>query len=203
MNLSTICVLSLYIAAVLPEDAVGYISRIRKSCERMGHMIEDLLWLARVTRRKLELQNVDLSKLTAKIGHSLIETEENRTIELTVEPNLFVSADKELLKICLQHLLSNAIKFSKKQNVAKISLSSEDQDGKPVFVLKDNGSGFDMAYYDQLFEPFKKLHRSEKFDGTGIGLATVERIIQRHHGKIWAESDTDEGASFYFSLPND
>jgi len=187
----------------LPEEAVGYISRIRKSCERMGHMIDDLLWLARVSRRKLELQDVDLSKLVSKIGQDLIAEEENRVIELEIEPNLFVTADKELLKISLQHLLSNAIKFSKKRDTAKIEFFSENHNGTSIFVLRDNGKGFDMAYYDQLFEPFKKLHRSEKFDGTGIGLATVEQIIHRHHGKIWAESDTDDGASFYFSLPSD
>jgi len=187
----------------LPEEAIDYVTRIRKACVRMGHMIDDLLWLSKVTRRKIEQQNIELSKLVEKIAKELISEEENRNIELNIEANLLVIADKGLLKIAIQHLLSNAIKFSRSQENAKIDFFAEQQGENLVFAIRDNGSGFDMAYYDQLFEPFKQLHNSSKFDGTGIGLATVERIIERHHGKIWAESDTDDGATFYFTLPSE
>ena len=187
----------------LPEDAIDYVSRIRKSCTRMGDMIDDLLWLSKVTRRKIEQQNIDFSKLVEKIAKELVAAEENPNIELNIQGNLFVIADKGLLKIVIQHLLSNAIKFTRQKENAKIEFFAEQQGDDLVFAIRDNGRGFDMAYYDQLFEPFKQLHSSNKFDGTGIGLATVERIIERHHGKIWAESDTDAGATFYFTLPSE
>jgi len=187
----------------LPAEGVDYISRIRKACVRMGDMIDDLLWLSKVTRRKIEQQNIEFSKFVEKIANELISNENKQNIELKIQGNLFVIADKGLLKIAIQHLLSNAIKFSRNQEKAKIEFFAEQQGDNLVFAIRDNGKGFDMAYYDQLFEPFKQLHSPTKFDGTGIGLATVERIIERHHGKIWAESDTDAGATFYFTLPSE
>ena len=185
----------------IPEEAVDYVSRIRKACIRMGHMIDDLLWLSKVTRRKIESQDIELSKLVTKIAHELVADENQRNIELSIQGNLHVNADKGLLKIVIQHLLSNAIKFSRQEEISKIAFFAEEKDGETIFAFRDNGRGFDMTYYDQLFEPFKQLHQPTKYDGNGIGLATVERIIERHHGKIWAESDIDDGATFYFTLP--
>ena len=185
----------------LPEEATDYVTRIRKACTRMSHMIDDLLWLTRVSRRNLEKQNIDLSKLFKKIAQELLAEEPDRKVELKTQSNLSVFADKGLLRIAIQHLLTNAIKFTRQQENAIIELSSEKQGDNLVYAIHDNGKGFDMAHYDQLFEPFKQLHSSNKFDGTGLGLATVGRVIERHKGKIWAESDIDEGATFYFSLP--
>lgn len=185
----------------LPAEALDNITRIRKACTRMGQMIDDLLWLARVSRGKIEQENIDLSKLTKKVANKLIETENIPNITLTIQPNLFVIADASLLKIAIKHLLSNAIKFSRLNESISIELFAEQKENSLIFAIRDNGQGFDMAYYEQLFEPFKQLHSSSKFNGTGIGLATVERIIVRHQGKIWAESDIGEGATFYFTLP--
>ncbi len=188
-------------AEYLPSEATNHISRIRKACLNMGQMVDDLLWLTRVSRGKIGQESINLSKLAKKITNELIGEEEKDAITINIQPNLSVIGDKNLLKIALQHLFSNAIKFSRQQEKIVIDFFAEEQEGVPVFVIRDNGHGFDMAYYDQLFEPFKQLHSSHKFVGTGIGLATVERIIARHRGKIWAESDINEGATFYFTLP--
>ncbi len=185
----------------LPNDATSHIYRIRKACLNMGHMVDDLLWLTRVSRGKTAQESINFSKLAKKIANDLVSTEEQIVITINIQPNLSVIGDKSLLKIALQHLFSNAIKFSRQQEKIVIDFFSEEQEGTPVFAIRDNGHGFDMAYYDQLFEPFKQLHSSHKFVGTGIGLATVERIIARHGGKIWAQSDVNEGATFYFTLP--
>lgn len=185
----------------LPAEAIENITRIRKACTRMGQMIDDLLWLARVSRGKIEQESVDLSKVAKRVANKLIDTENNPNITLTIQPNLFTIADAGLLKIVLKQLFSNAIKFSRLEDQIVIELFAEQKEDTLVFAIRDNGQGFDMAYYEQLFEPFKQLHSSSKFDGTGIGLATAERIITRHQGKIWAESEIGEGATFYFTLP--
>ena len=185
----------------LPDEALSHVSRIRKACVRMGHMIDDLLWLARVSRGKIEPQNIELSKMAKKIALNLLEAENGKKVELIIQPNLTAVADTGLIKIVLQNLFSNAIKFSRHQDNATIEFFSVQQGNTLAFAVRDNGLGFDMAYHEQLFEPFKQLHSSNKFVGTGIGLATVERIIERHRGKIWADSDTGEGATFYFTLP--
>ncbi|HFE38659.1 MAG TPA: GHKL domain-containing protein [Gammaproteobacteria bacterium] len=189
-------------AEALPDEATNTISRIRRACVRMGNMIDDLLWLARVSRGKIELQNIEFSKLVKKIALNLITNEEGRKIDLNIQSSLTVTADAGLLKIAIQNLFSNAIKFTRDEENTKIEFFAEQQGNTLVFAIRDNGLGFDMAYYEQLFEPFKQLHNANQYTGTGIGLATVKRIIERHHGKIWAESDINEGATFYFTLPD-
>ena len=184
----------------LPDEAIGHLNRIRRSAKRMGEMIDDLLWLAKVTRRKLEKQKFDLSKTTNNILNEIKEKHTEYNCELHTDPLLIINADKDLIKIALQHLLNNACKFSQHKSIINISLSRFDKNGETVYKLTDNGCGFDMTYYEQLFEPFKKLHDGREYKGTGIGLATVKRIIQRHGGKVWAESEIDEGTSVFFTL---
>jgi len=187
-------------ASDLPDEAINYLSRIRRAAKRMGSMIDDLLWLAKVTRRKLEKQEMDLSKTAANILDDIKEKHSGYNCELHTDPHLLVSADKNLMKIALQHLLTNACKFSQHKEKISISLSRYEDNGETIYKISDNGCGFDMAYYEQLFEPFKKLHNGTDYKGTGIGLATVKRIIQRHGGRVWAESELDEGTSVFFTL---
>lgn len=188
-------------ASELPDEAIAHLSRIRRSAKSMSNMIEDLLWLTKVTRRKLEKQKVDLNKVSNNALNDIKEKHSEYTCQFHSDPHLMVNADKNLIKIAMQHLLNNACKFSQKQEKVQISLTHFEKDGETVYKLSDNGCGFDMTYYDQLFEPFKKLHEEDEYKkGTGIGLATVKRIIQRHGGKIWAESEINEGTSIYFTL---
>ncbi|MDH5257297.1 MAG: ATP-binding protein [Gammaproteobacteria bacterium] len=184
----------------LPEEALNYLNRIRRAAKRMGSMIDDLLWLSKVTRRKLERQEMDLSKLAINVLNEIKEQHSEYNCELSADPRLIISADKHLMKIALQHLLSNACKFSRDREKISITLSCFDHKGKKAYKITDNGCGFNMNYYDQLFEPFKKLHNDSDFEGTGIGLATVKRIIQRHGGEVWADSEPDEGTSIFFTL---
>ena len=185
----------------LPDEAISHLSRIRRSAKRMGDMIDDLLWLAKVTRRKLEKQEMDLTKVANNILDEIKEKHSEYTCEFEADSHLMINADKSLIKIALQHLLNNACKFSQHQAIIKLSLTHFEDKGETVYKITDNGCGFDMTYYDQLFEPFKKLHDQDEYKkGTGIGLATVKRIIQRHGGRVWAESEIDEGTSVFFTL---
>jgi len=185
----------------LPDDAVNYVSRTRKACNKMRQMIDDLLWLSKVSRKSFELQDIDFSKLTENTINEIFDKKEISDFDLQVQPNLRVNADKDLLKIAIQQLASNSLKFCKNDTTLKISVFIEPDDSETVFAVRDNGIGFDMNYYDKLFEPFKHLHNNtDKFIGTGIGLAIVSRIISRHGGRIWADSEPEEGATFYFTL---
>lgn len=184
----------------LPEEATNYLNGIRRATKRMGSMIEDLLWLSKVTRRKLEKQEIDISKVANNMLDEIKEKHIEYNCEFHSDPHLLVTADKNLIKIALQHILNNACKFSRHKDKINISLSHFEKSGETVYKISDNGCGFDMKYYDQLFEPFNRLHDDSDFEGTGIGLATVKRIIQRHGGKIWAESEVDNGTSIFFTL---
>ena len=186
-------------ATELPEEAHNHLSRIRRAAKRMGNMIDDLLWLSKVTRRKLEKQQMDMSKMANNALNDILEKHSEYRCEFHSEPHLLINADKHLMKIALQHLLGNACKFSRNRDMININLTHFAKDDETVYKLSDNGCGFDMNYYDQLFDPFKKLHDGE-YEGTGIGMATVKRIIQRHGGKVWADSELDEGTSVFFTL---
>lgn len=187
-------------ANVLPEEGLNYLSRIRRSAKRMGSMIDELLGLSRVTRRKLEKQEMNLGKTANVVLNEILEKHSEYKCKFSTEPNLIITADKHLIKIALQQLLDNACKFSREQDEPVVSLSHFEKDGETVYKISDNGCGFDMTYYDQLFEPFKKLHTDNYFEGTGIGLTTAKRVIQRHNGKIWVESEPDEGTNVFFTL---
>ncbi len=184
----------------LDEHAVEYLSRICGAAENMEQLIEALLRLGRVSYHQLMLQNVNLSKLASKIVQQLKQDEPDRNVKITIEPDMVVQGDNNLLGIVLQNLLSNAWKFTSKVSPSVIEFGSKDIDNQRTFYIKDNGIGFDAKQKDKLFKEFSRLHNKAEFAGTGIGLAIVYRIINRHGGEVWAESSKKHGAIFYFRL---
>lgn len=184
-------------------DTMGqdYLRRIRLATQRMGHLIDDLLTLSRVTRSDMHVESVDLSGLASHICTDLQQTQPERQVEFAIQPGLFAQGDAHLLQVVLENLLNNAWKFTSKNLQAKIEFGAIFQDsGISVYFVRDDGTGFDMAYYDKLFGPFQRLHASHEFPGNGIGLATVQRIVYRHGGQVWAEAAVEQGATFYFTL---
>ena len=166
----------------------------------MGLLIDDLLKLSRVTRSEMTHRQVDLSKLVLEIETELRELDPNRKAVFEVQPNLTTLGDEHLLRIVLVNLLNNAWKFTSKRPETQIQFGRIEDTHTPVFYIRDNGAGFDMSYADKLFGTFQRLHSSKDFEGTGIGLATVKRIILRHGGRVWAEGQVDRGACFYFTI---
>ncbi len=193
----------------LDETARGYIARVRAETQRMGDLIDDLLQLSRVSRDDIRSEPVDMSALAHGIADRLKEAHPGRCIEFAIQPDLKAQGDPRLLEIALTNLLDNAVKFTTPQPVARIEFGSrmeEDPETKArrkVFHVRDNGAGFDMTYVHKLFGAFQRLHKANEFPGTGIGLATVQRIVHRHEGRIRAESQIGQGASFYFTLEDD
>jgi len=171
----------------------------------MGQLIDDLLRLSRVTRSEMQLTRVDLSQLAEGIARRLQDEDTSRQIEITVEPGLSARADERLMEIMLNNLLSNAFKFTARTSPAQIHFGREHTLGTDAldvaaFYVRDNGVGFDMAYSAKLFGAFQRLHHQNEFPGTGIGLATVQRIVHRHGGQVWAEAEPGGGATFWFTL---
>ena len=185
----------------LPEEGQRYLERIRSSTQRMATLIDDLLNLAHVTRVQLNFVPVNLSHLAESILSELQRTQPERSVEWSVAPNLTARADLRLLAVVLENLLNNAWKYSSRQERARIEFGGKQEGEETTYFVRDNGAGFDMAYADKLFGAFQRLHTVSEFPGTGIGLATVQRIIQRHGGRIWAEGVVNEGATFFFTLP--
>ncbi|TFG29479.1 PAS domain S-box protein [Candidatus Thorarchaeota archaeon] len=185
-------------------DTTGqdYLNRIRAAATRMGSLIEDVLGLSRVTRTEMERTNVNLSDLAREAMQEITDLEPDRQIVFSAEDIAIARCDRRLMKVAIYNLIENAWKFSDKTDNAKIEFGVKLIDGKRVFFVKDNGAGFDMKYKEKLFTPFQRLHPSEEFEGTGIGLATVQRVINRHGGLIWAESVVNEGTTFYFTIPD-
>lgn len=177
------------------------LSRVRYNAQRMGVLIDDLLNLARVTRAPLHWRAVDLSALATDIVAGLREQDPRRDVEVHIAPDLHTRGDGPLLRVVLVNLLDNAWKFTGHTARPCISFAREDDGNEPVFVVRDNGAGFDMAHAEQLFGPFQRLHTSDEFPGTGVGLATVQRIIHKHGGRIWAQAQPQRGACFRFTLP--
>jgi PAS domain S-box-containing protein len=186
---------------ILDADGKHLLQRVRQNAEQMAELIDDILRLSRITRAELRITRIDLTALTLEILESLRASDPDRRVNINVSPRLRTHADERLLKVALENLLGNAWKFTAKQENANIEVGVEYQENNPVFFVKDNGVGFSMEYADKLFGPFQRLHTVEEFPGTGIGLAIVQRIINRHGGKIWAKSKTGEGATFFFTLP--
>jgi light-regulated signal transduction histidine kinase (bacteriophytochrome) len=166
----------------------------------MGHLIDDLLQLSNVSRAGFKPQDVDLSKLVESNIEKLRQIEPGREIELDIEPNVKATGDQSLLDIAVSNLVENAWKYSSKKPHAKIRFAAQEHEGEVVYYIKDNGVGFDTRYINKLFGPFQRLHSDDEYPGTGIGLATVNRIIDRHGGKIWANAKVGRGATFYFTI---
>jgi len=184
----------------LDDEGKDYLRRVRSNSQRMAQLIDDLLNLSRVSRGELRHAWVDLSGLARTIAAELQRTRPDRQVEFVIAPGLAATGDPRLLEVALQNLMGNAWKFTGKRDRARIEVGAEDRDGKPVYFVRDDGAGFDMAHASKLFQPFQRLHRATEFEGTGIGLATVQRIIQRHGGRIWVEAAPARGATFYFTL---
>ena len=188
-------------------DAEGrdYLGRVRNASQHMGHLIDDLLNLSRVTRSTLRQEEVNLSSLVAGVARELREADPDREAEFVIEKDVTTRGDDSLLLVVLKNLLGNAWKFTRKEPVAHIEFgvaenTSSGHSASPVYYVRDNGAGFDMDYADKLFGAFQRLHAAREFEGTGIGLATVQRIVHRHGGRVWAEGEVGEGATFYFTL---
>jgi light-regulated signal transduction histidine kinase (bacteriophytochrome) len=184
----------------LDDQEKGYLNRVRDATQRMGQLIDDLLSLARVTRVEINSGTVDLSALAASVMQELREHEPGRDIDFVMQPGLTANGDARLFRQALENLLGNAFKFTSKRDKAVIEFGSRQEGNRVVYFVRDNGVGFDMRYADKLFQPFQRLHSSTEFKGTGIGLATVNRIIKRFGGHIWVEAEIDKGATFYFTI---
>jgi len=184
----------------LDQASHDHLTRIRQAAQRMGMLIDDLLKLARVTRAELEVGRTDLSATAASVVGELRRAAPERAVEVSIAPGLSVDGDPTLLGVVLENLLSNAWKFTGKVANPRIEFGRIEQDGEPVYFVRDNGAGFDMAYADKLFGAFQRLHDNKDYPGTGIGLATVQRIIRKHGGRIWAEAAVGRGATFYFTF---
>jgi signal transduction histidine kinase len=181
-------------------DATGrdYIKRVRSGVQRMGGLIDALLQLSRITRAEITREPVDLSALAETVAGNLREEYAPSVLDLTVEPGLTVDADPKLLRVALENLLGNAAKFSSKVEHPVIHFGFDP--AQQAFFVRDNGAGFDMYYADKLFNAFNRLHGDKDFKGSGIGLATVARVIRRHHGRIWADAGINRGATFFFTV---
>lgn len=184
----------------LDAEGKGYLQQVRGSAQQMGRLIDDLLMLSRVTRSELRHKRVDLTALARSVLARLQKNEPERRAELVVSDGLVADGDAGLLGIVLENLLGNAWKFTGRCPMARIEFGARHEQGRPVFFVRDNGAGFDMAYADKLFGVFQRLHSAAEFEGTGIGLATVQRIIQRHGGRVWVEGEVGRGATFFFTL---
>jgi light-regulated signal transduction histidine kinase (bacteriophytochrome) len=192
-------------APQMPPEAQTYLQRIDERTRRMGRLVDELLNLARVGRQELALQAVGLRSLVNDAIADLKpeidgRNTEGRNIEWKIGDLSYADCDAGLVKQVFQNLLLNAIKFTRPRNPAVIEIGTVEKDGVPAIFVRDNGVGFSMKYADKLFGVFQRLHRAEDFEGTGVGLATVQRIVQKHGGKIWAEAEPDQGATFYFTL---
>ncbi len=185
----------------LDGPGLDYLRRVRAASQRMAALIDDLLQLSRLTRAPLQPRVLDISSMARDILAELQEQQSGRHVQVEIQPGLQVWGDPGLLRTALQNLLDNAWKYTSKTANARIEVGCEEADAGKVFYVRDNGAGFDMRYADKLFGPFQRLHHPSEYEGTGIGLATVQRIIHRHGGHIWAESSPGQGATFYFSLP--
>ena len=186
--------------AELGDENKRYLSRICDGTNRMGQLVDDLLNLARLGRRELSLQVTGLNSIVQDVLKDVKAENANREIQWNIQPLPFVECDPALVRQVFSNLLSNAAKYSRPRKPATIEVSQINHDGQPVILVRDNGVGFSMKYADKLFGVFQRLHRPEDFEGTGVGLATVHRIVRKHGGRVWAEAELDKGATFFFTL---
>jgi PAS domain S-box-containing protein len=184
----------------LDETGSAYLERIRAASQRMATLIDDLLALSKVTRTELRRETVDLSGLASEVAAELRKNQPERAVDVVIAPGLEAVGDRRLLHVVMQNLLANAWKFTGQRSPALIEFGLVLRDGERPYFVRDDGAGFDMAYANKLFTPFQRLHTPAEFEGTGVGLATVQRIVHRHGGRVWAEGQVDRGATFYFTL---
>ncbi|NHJ87841.1 MAG: hypothetical protein FK734_20430 [Asgard group archaeon] len=185
---------------LLKEEGKDHLQRIIKNSNRMNELIDDLLNLSRVSRDDMIIVDVDLSKLATEVIEELISQYPKHKFDYQIEENLIAKCDLKLMRIVLENLIGNAVKFSIKKDHPKITIGKIQEHERTIFFVQDSGIGFDMKYYDRLFGLFQRLHCEDEYEGTGIGLVTVKRIIVRHNGQIWAASEVNKGATFFFTL---
>jgi len=190
-------------AQKLDAGARRYIQRISHGVERMANLIDDLLSLARVSRLELKRETVDLTALSKAIVKRHIERWPDRKIQIKIDPRMRAEADPRLVEVALENLVENAIKFTSTRDQTQVHIGKRSANGHATFFVRDNGVGFDPQYASNLFGVFQRLHSASEFPGTGVGLATVQRIVQRHHGRVWAESQLDDGATFFFTFDSE
>lgn len=185
---------------LLPLDGQDALQRIRLASQHMGCLIDDLLRLSQVTRAEMRIEQVNLTAMCPRIAAAIDATHLPRLVQWDIQQGMQIDADKPLIQIAMQNLIENAWKFTGETATPRIAIGSKDADGKTVYFVADNGAGFDMAHAQNLFGAFERLHSAADFQGTGIGLALVERIINRHDGKIWGEAAIGQGATFFFYM---
>jgi PAS domain S-box-containing protein len=185
---------------LLKPEHHSHLNRVRQAAQRMGLLIDDLIKLARVTRADVKIEDVDLSEIALALATSLQDSAPERQAEFAIAPDVQAKGDPRLMQVAMDNLLSNSWKFTAPRSPAQIEFGKTVANGKPAFFVRDNGVGFDMSYAGKMFGAFQRFHDAREFAGTGIGLATVQRIIHKHGGRIWAESQPGEGATFYFTL---
>ncbi len=183
------------------EEGQDYLQRVIRASQRMAELIDDLLELSRVSRSDINRSDVDVSAMAQELLNEVQRNAAERDLEYRVAPGIHVWADPRLFRIVMENLLGNAWKYTLGREPAQIEVGSSASNGKTVIYIRDNGAGFDMQYAENLFQPFKRLHNDTDFEGTGIGLATVQRVVHRHYGRAWAEAAVDTGATFYIELP--
>jgi light-regulated signal transduction histidine kinase (bacteriophytochrome) len=189
-------------AGALDEQGMDFLQRIRAASKRMGLLIDDLLKLSRLTRGEVRRQKLDLTAMARRALEDLRGADPDRKVECTIEEKLSAEGDERLIHSVLENLLGNAWKFTARRKQASIQFGSErTPQGETAFFVRDNGAGFSMDHADKLFHAFQRLHTVQEFPGNGIGLATVQRIVHRHGGRVWAEGEPEKGAVFYFTLP--
>jgi len=182
------------------EPIIHCARRIVAASNRLKTVIDSLLTLNQLSRVGMHLQNLNLSDMVMQIVSELLENIGQRTINISIAPDLTATADRCMLEICMRNLLGNAVKYSSKTLDASVEFGQRIIDGENVYFVRDNGVGFDMEFANNIFQPFCRLHNEDEFEGTGVGLATVHRIIEKHNGRIWIEAKPEEGATFYFTL---
>jgi len=186
----------------LPEKGQHYLNSIGDSVHIMGMLIDDLLQFSRTGRMEMHQSDLDMNEIVKEVKESLCKDNPDRKIEWVLRKLPSVNGDGAMLRLVWMNLLSNAVKFTRTRKKARIEIGVSKEDKELVFFVRDNGVGFDMQYAHKLFGVFQRLHPTEEFEGTGIGLANVHRIVLRHGGRTWAEAEPDKGAAFYFSIPN-
>ena len=185
----------------LDDEGKNYLDRIRVNTQRLGILMDALLQLSRLNRKEMATVDCDLSEMARQAVSDVEKSYPDRNVRVEIAPNIHAEGDASLMQVALWNLVNNAFKFTGKTEQAEITIGTTTHDGELCFFIRDNGVGFDMQYKDKLFGAFQRLHHPKDFDGTGIGLATVQRVMQRHRGQAWAEGQVGKGATFYFKLP--